>query len=108
MRNAKAILKNESKLKQKALNALKKVIDPELGANIVDLGLIYDLKVNENSINVLMTLTYIGCPLGNFLMFEVEDKLKKAGFKNVNVSLTFDPPWTPERMNEKLRKKFGI
>jgi metal-sulfur cluster biosynthetic enzyme len=108
MRSAKAILKNESKLKQKALNALKKVIDPELGANIVDLGLIYDIKVNENSINVLMTLTYIGCPLGNFLMFEVEDKLKKAGFKNVNVSLTFDPPWTPERMNEKLRKKFGI
>jgi metal-sulfur cluster biosynthetic enzyme len=108
MRIGKAISKNEFKLKQKALNALKKVIDPEIGANIVDLGLIYDIKINEDSINVLMTLTYIGCPLGNFLMFEVEDKLKKAGFKNVNVSLTFDPPWTPERMNEKLRKKFGI
>ncbi|MDT7858999.1 MAG: metal-sulfur cluster assembly factor [Candidatus Aenigmarchaeota archaeon] len=108
MKSAKSTLKNEFKLKQKALNALKKVIDPELGANIVDLGLIYDIKVNENSIDVLMTLTYIGCPLGNFLMFEVEDKLKKAGFENVNISLTFDPPWTPERMSEKLRKKFVI
>jgi metal-sulfur cluster biosynthetic enzyme len=108
MKSAKSTLKNEFKLKQKALNALKKVIDPEIGANIVDLGLIYDIKVNEDSINVLMTLTYIACPLGSFLMFEVEDKLKKAGFKNVNVSLTFDPPWTPERMSEKLRKKFGI
>jgi metal-sulfur cluster biosynthetic enzyme len=106
--NVKNIIESESKLKQKALNALKKVIDPELNANIVDLGLIYDLKVEKDKVNVLMTLTYIGCPLGNFLMFEIEDKLKKAGFKNVNINLTFDPPWTPERMNEKLKKKFGI
>jgi metal-sulfur cluster biosynthetic enzyme len=108
MKSAKSTLKNEFKLKQKALNALKKVIDPELGANIVDLGLIYDIKVNENSIDVLMTLTYIGCPLGNFLMFEVEDKLKKAGFENVNISLTFDTPCTPERKSEKFWKKFVI
>ena len=104
----KRIIKIKADPKQKALNALKKISDPEIGANIVDLGLIYDVKANEKNVNVLMTLTSLGCPLGNYLIAEVENKLKEAGFENVNVNITFDPPWTPERMNKGLRKRLGI
>jgi metal-sulfur cluster biosynthetic enzyme len=95
-------------LKKVALEKLKEVIDPEIGANIVDLGLIYGVSVNKNKVKVRMTLTSFGCPLGNFLINEVENKLKEAGFKKVDVELTFNPPWTPERMNKELRKKLGI
>ena len=104
----KRIIKIKADPKQKALNVLKKISDPEIGANIVDLGLIYDVKADEKNVNVLMTLTSFSCPLGNYLIAEVENKLKEAGFKNVNVNITFDPPWTPERMNKELRKRLGI
>jgi len=99
---------NSQNLKEKALEALKEVVDPEIGASIVDLGLIYDLKIDENKVKVLMTLTSIGCPLGGFLIREVESKLKEAGFENVEINLTFNPPWTPERMSKELRKRLGI
>jgi metal-sulfur cluster biosynthetic enzyme len=104
----KRIIKIKASPKQKALNVLKKVSDPEVGANIVDLGLIYDVKADEKNVSVLMTLTSLGCPLGSYLIAEVENKLKEAGFENVNVNITFNPPWTPERMNKELRKKLGI
>jgi metal-sulfur cluster biosynthetic enzyme len=94
--------------KERALNALKNVRDPEIGASVLDLGLIYDLKVENNDVKVLMTLTSIACPLGNYIITEVENKLREAGFKNVVVEITFDPPWTPERMSKELRKKLGI
>jgi len=94
--------------RERAIRALKNVIDPEIGANIVDLGLIYDLKVEGEKVEVLMTLTSLGCPLANSLVSEVESKLKEAGFKNVKVTLTFNPPWTPEKMNKELRKRLGI
>jgi len=100
--------KNGQNLKEKALEALKEVVDPEIGANIVDLGLIYDLKIDGNKVKVLMTLTSIGCPLAGFIIGEVESKLKEAGFEDVEINLTFNPPWTPERMNKELRKRLGI
>jgi metal-sulfur cluster biosynthetic enzyme len=95
-------------LKKVALEKLKEVIDPEIGANVVDLGLIYGINVDKNKVKVKMTLTSLGCPLGNFLISEVENKLKEVGFKKVDVELTFNPPWTPERMSKELRKRFGI
>ncbi|MGC9201038.1 MAG: metal-sulfur cluster assembly factor, partial [Candidatus Aenigmatarchaeota archaeon] len=79
-------------LKKVALEKLKEVIDPEIGANVVDLGLIYGINVDKNKVKVKMTLTSLGCPLGNFLISEVENKLKEAGFKKVDVELTFNPP----------------
>ena len=100
--------KMKKDLKKVALEKLKEVIDPEIGANVVDLGLIYGVSVNKNKVKVRMTLTSLGCPLGNFLISEVENKLKEAGFKKVDVELTFNPPWTPERMSKELRKRFGI
>jgi metal-sulfur cluster biosynthetic enzyme len=112
MADTKNKIKNPNKknqnLKKKALEALKEVSDPEIGANLVDLGLIYDLTIDGNKVKVLMTLTSIGCPLGGFLIEEVESKLKEAGFENVEINLTFDPPWTPERMSKELRKRLGI
>jgi len=100
--------KTKIDLEEKAINALKTVIDPEIGANIVDLGLIYDLKAEKDSVRVLMTLTFIGCPLGNYIISEVENKLREVGFKNVTIDLTFNPPWTPNRMSKELKKKLGI
>ena len=104
----KRIIRIEAKPREKVLNVLKSVRDPEIGASIVDLGLIYDVKVENDKVKVLMTLTSIGCPLASFIISEVESKLKQAGFKEVEVKLTFDPPWTPERMSKQLRKKLGI
>jgi len=104
----KRIIRIEAKPREKVLNVLKSVRDPEIGASIVDLGLIYDVKVENDKVKVLMTLTSIGCPLASFIISEVESKLKQAGFKEVEVKLTFDPPWTPERMSKQLRKKLGV
>jgi metal-sulfur cluster biosynthetic enzyme len=104
----KRVMRIKASPRERAIMALKNVIDPEIGANIVDLGLIYDLKVEGEKVEVLMTLTSLGCPLANSLVSEVESKLKEAGFKNVKVTLTFNPPWTPEKMNKELRKRLGI
>jgi len=104
----KRIIRIEAKPKEKVLNVLKSIVDPELGANIVDLGLVYDVRVEREKVKVLMTLTSIGCPLASFIISEIESKLKEAGFKEVEVELTFDPPWSPERMSKQLRKKLGI
>jgi metal-sulfur cluster biosynthetic enzyme len=104
----KRTIRIKASLKEKALNVLRTVTDPEIGASIVDLGLIYDLKIEKDSVKVLMTLTSIACPYGSYVMAEVEDRLKKAGFKSVDIKLTFNPPWTPERMKKELREKLGI
>ena len=90
-------------------NALKEIVDPEMGANIVDLGLIYEVKVkNGKKVYVKMTLTVPGCPLMNVLPAQVEEMLKKIeGVEKVEVQVTFDPPWTPERMSKELRELYG-
>ncbi len=89
--------------------ALKEIVDPEVGANIVDLGLIYEVRVdNGNEIYVKMTLTVPGCPLMNILPAQVEERLSQIeGVEKVTVQLTFDPPWTPDRMSKELREMYG-
>ena len=95
--------------KEEVMNALRNVIDIEIGENIVDLGLIYDVRVeDEDTVYVKMTLTVPGCPLARFLVGKAIESIKSLGVKNVNIELTFDPPWTPERMSPELRKKFGF
>jgi len=90
-------------------NALKDIVDPEIGANIVDLGLIYEVRVdNGKDVYVKMTLTVPGCPLMNVLPAQVEERLKQLeGVGKITVQLTFDPPWSPDRMSEELRKLYG-
>ncbi len=90
-------------------NALRDVVDPEIGANLVDLGLIYEVRVdNGKDVYVKMTLTVPGCPLMNVIPAQVEERLKQLeGVGKVTVQLTFDPPWSPDRMSEELRKLYG-
>lgn len=86
----------------------ERVVDPELGVNVVDLGLIYDVQVGEGRISVDMTLTAPGCPLASSLLGEVEQVLRERfeGYE-VEVSLVWEPRWTPERMSEEAREMFG-
>lgn len=83
--------------------------DPELYISIVDLGLIYDVKVKGDTADIKMTLTAIGCPLFSLIENEVKDKvLSLKGIEKVNVELVFDPPWTIERLSEKGKAMIGI
>ncbi|MPW39166.1 DUF59 domain-containing protein [Thermococcus sp. 101 C5] len=92
------------------LEKLKEVIDPEIGIDVVNLGLIYELKINpDNTVYVKMTMTTPGCPLTLWLLQAVEQKiLEIPGVKDVEVELTFDPPWTPDRISEEVRKRLGM
>lgn len=91
------------------LNALREVYDPEIPLNVVDLGMIYDVCIKDNKISVLMTLTSPMCPMGSYIQMLVEQALEKS-FKGyeLEVKLTFDPPWTPERINVEKRKGLGF
>lgn len=90
-------------VKQKVLNALKDVVDPELGLSVVDLGLIYDLKVVEKKVKIKMTLTAPTCPFSAVLVSSVEDAIRGLGLQP-EVDIVFSPPWTPKRMSAKARK----
>ena len=94
--------------KKEVLNILKEVIDPEIGISVVDLGLIYDVKVENNKVKIKMTLTSPFCPLSNFLVDSVKEKVKSLDIKDVKVEIVFDPPWTPEKMSKKAKKILGI
>jgi len=88
---------------------LRDVYDPEIPVNIVDLGLVYNVRIEDNSVDVLMTLTAIGCPVAPEVMADVEDHLRQvSGVERVNVTLTFDPPWTPDKMTEDARWELGM
>lgn len=96
--------------KKKLLETLKNVPDPELGISIVDLGLVYDVKPDKKgNVEVVMTLTTMGCPLFELIEKPVIDELKKIkGVKEVSVELTFDPPWSPDKMSKEARVKLGF
>jgi metal-sulfur cluster biosynthetic enzyme len=88
---------------------LYNVIDPEIGINIVDLGLIYKIQVNEAMISVVMTLTTPGCPMHESITQWVENVLKKAyPDKEINVGLTWEPAWTPDRMSVEAKTQLGM
>ena len=89
--------------------ALQNVLDPEIGLSVVDMGLIYEVKVkDEGKVYVKMTLTVPGCPMHALITQNVKNEVERLeGVKEAEVELTFDPPWTPERMSEALRKRFG-
>lgn len=95
--------------KDKVIEVLKRVIDPELGINIVDLGLIYGVDIEDNKVKIKMTMTVPGCPLADMMVMGAEREIRNLeGVEDVEVELVFDPPWTPQRMSEDLRKRFGV
>lgn len=89
--------------------ALKAVIDPEIYQNIVDLGLVYNVDVSpENAVNVTMTYTTPMCPMGPQIKENVEKVLFVAGAKAVDITIVFQPQWTPFMMTEELQRELGI
>ena len=89
--------------------ALKAVIDPELGLNIVDLGLIYDVEVEDGLATVTMTLTSPGCPAGGMIMSGAQEAaLGTEGIEDADVRLVWKPFWTPERIDPDVRAALGF
>jgi len=97
-------------LEEQVREKLKKVLDPELGVSIVDLGLIYTINVSKDGVCLItMTLTTIGCPLFGQIQKEIEDAVMEIEtIEEVKVELTFDPPWTAEKMTEESRIELGL
>jgi len=88
---------------------LEKVVDPEIGINIVDLGLIYDLQYNESDVTILMTLTAPNCPYGDEIIDGVDYACRKhEEVEQVFINLTFDPPWNPEKISDAAKYYMGI
>jgi metal-sulfur cluster biosynthetic enzyme len=90
--------------------ALKKCMDPEIPVNVVDLGLIYGVKVADGKdVDIKMTMTTRGCPLHDTLVSDVKRYVGKVnGVGNVNVDIVWDPPWSLEKMNQDVREKIGF
>jgi len=89
-------------------SALKEVYDPEIPVNVVDLGLIYGVKVDGEKVHVQMTMTARGCPMHTFMTRDAKQKLEKLeGVREAEVELVWDPPWTPEKLTEAGRKALG-
>lgn len=96
--------------KEAAFEAMKEVYDPEIGVNIVDLGLVFDAVVDDsNNVEVIMTLTSMGCPLGPVIMSDIQRAVGSIeGAGEVGVRIVWSPPWSPEMMSEDAKDELGI
>ena len=101
---------NEQELKDKVVEALKTVYDPEIPVDVYELGLIYDIKIFPvNNVYLLMTLTSPSCPSAESITVEIEQKVKEIeGVSDVSVELTFDPPYSTEMMSEVAKLELGF
>ncbi len=97
-------------LGEKIVRVIKTIFDPEIPVDIYELGLIYDVFVNEDyEVKILMTLTTPNCPVAETLPLEVEEKIKSIdAVKDAKVEITFDPPWTQELMSEEAKLELGF
>ena len=97
-------------LGEKIVRVLKSIFDPEIPVDIYELGLIYDVFVNEDyEVKILMTLTTPNCPVAETLPLEVEEKVKSLDdVKTAEVEITFDPPWTQDLMSEEAKLELGM
>ena len=100
--------------KKKVIAVLKNCFDPEIPIDLWNLGLIYDIKIsdkinNKYNVDIIMSLTTPGCTMGNSMANDIKKQLnEKKIFNNVNVNVTFDPPWNPEMMTDYAREKLGF
>ncbi|MCA0131170.1 DUF59 domain-containing protein [Winogradskyella alexanderae] len=97
-------------LGEKIVRVLKTIYDPEIPVDIYELGLIYDVFVNEDyDVKILMTLTTPNCPVAETLPLEVEEKIKSINeVKDAEVEITFDPPWSQDLMSEEAKLELGM
>src|SRR5256885_1259785 len=95
--------------KDEVVDALRQVEDPELGMDIVDLGLLYDVEVDGSKVKVIHTLTSMGCPVGPMIQENVDQVVRAIpGVDDVEVELTWDPPWSPEKMSDDAKFILGL
>ena len=101
---------NTQDLGEKIVKELKSIFDPEIPVDIYELGLIYDVFVNEDyEVKILMTLTSPNCPVAESLPQEVEEKIRSIDeVKSSEVEITFDPPWTKDLMSEEAKLELGF
>lgn len=104
------IMEDVKSLEERVVDVLKTCFDPEIPVNIYDLGLIYEVKVNDgNDVFVKMTLTSPACPVAETLPPDVENKIKELPEVNsAKVEITFDPPWDKDMMSEEARLELGM
>jgi metal-sulfur cluster biosynthetic enzyme len=96
-------------LKEQILEALRNVHDPELGINIVDLGLVYGVEIEGDAVHVTYTLTTMGCPIGPLIEAEIRQFLSTVeGVGEVEAEMVLRPPWTPEMMSEEAKAALGF
>ena len=94
---------------EEVYEALRDVYDPEIPVNVVDLGLIYGVEVDEGNVDVKMTLTFAGCGMGPYIAQQAEWRIAELDtVEDVNVELTFDPPWTPDLITDEGKKLLGL
>ncbi|QHS59296.1 iron-sulfur cluster assembly protein [Chitinophaga agri] len=101
---------NEMTLRDRIEEVLRTVFDPEIPVNILELGLVYEIRIGENNrVGITMTLTAPGCPVAGDIIREVDEKVKDIeGVSDVDVTLTFDPPWNKDMMSEEARLELGF
>jgi FeS assembly SUF system protein len=101
---------NKKELAEKIVRVIKTIFDPEIPVDIYELGLIYDVFVNEDyGVKILMTLTTPNCPVAESLPQEVEDKVKSITIvTSAEVEITFDPPWSQDLMSEEAKLELGM
>jgi metal-sulfur cluster biosynthetic enzyme len=94
---------------EEVTDALRDVIDPELGLDFVELGLIYDVEINDGTVRITYTLTSPGCPIGPQVSEQIEEFVSELdGVQEVLPTMTFSPPWTPELMSEDAKFALGF
>jgi metal-sulfur cluster biosynthetic enzyme len=95
--------------RDEVLEVLRQVEDPELGMDVVDLGLVYEVDVEDAKAKVLYSLTSMGCPAGPLIAQDIEGAVRQVeGIEDVELELTFDPPWTPDRMSDDAKFILGF
>jgi FeS assembly SUF system protein len=97
-------------LEDAVINTLKSIYDPEIPVNIYDLGLIYEIDVDdENNVKIRMTLTTPNCPIADDIIAEVQHKVEAVqGVESVNLKLTFDPPWDESNLTDEAKLELGL
>jgi FeS assembly SUF system protein len=95
--------------RDEVMSALRECYDPEIPVNIMDLGLVYDVRITDSAVEIDMTLTAPGCPMSAMISEDVKSKLQEVeGVNSVVVKMVWDPPWTPERMSDDAKKSLGF
>jgi metal-sulfur cluster biosynthetic enzyme len=96
--------------KDEVFEALRQVEDPELGMDIVELGLLYDVEIEEGKVKVVHSLTSMGCPAGPMIQEDIHSAVETAfpDVQDVEIELTWDPPWTPDRMSDDAKFILGF